>query len=201
MISDLPPQDDHTYRDRTFRSVRVGGTLRHAAFHDCVFEDCDFRLARLVGCRFVDSDLLRCDLGLASVEESVFEGVTVEAGHAVGIDWSIARVDPNRPLAIDFKDSVLNFATFRRLSLRQRRFEGCTIHEAVFAGCDLTDASFRGSDLAGTDFRDCDLSGADLRKAHGYRIDVRRNVIRGLLVLRDEAAGLLHGLGVVVEGP
>jgi fluoroquinolone resistance protein len=201
MILLQPPESGHTYRDRTFREVRVAGALHDAIFHDCVFEDADLREARLLGCRFVDSDFLRCDLGLAGVGDSAFEGVTIEAGHAIGIDWSCARVDVNRPLAVDFKDSDLSFATFERLSLRRRRFEGCTIHDAVFASCDLTDASFRGSDLRGSQFRDCDLSGADLRKATEYRIDVRHNVVRGLLVLLPEAVGLLHGLDVVVEAP
>ena len=195
------PTAGGTYRDQTFRELRITGELRGAIFHDCVFEACDLREARLLGCRFVDSDFLACDLGLASVEDSGFQGVTIEAGHAVGINWSVARVDPNRPLEVDFKDSVLSFASFERLRLRRRRFEGCTIHEAVFAGCDLTDASFRGSDLGGTEFRDCDLSGADLRKAHHYAVDVRRNVVRGLLVRLPEATGLLHGLGVRIEEP
>ena len=193
------PRDGGTYRDRTFREIRVSGELRAATFHDCVFENCDLREIKLLDCRLVDTDLLTCDLGLASVEGSVFEGVTIEASHAVGINWSIARTDPNRPLDVDMKDSVLSFSTFERLALRRRRFEGCTIHEAAFVDCDLTDASFRGSDLAGTEFRDCDLSGADLRKARNYRIDVRHNVVRGMAVLWHDAAGLLHGLGVRVE--
>jgi fluoroquinolone resistance protein len=199
-VSDAPAHGG-VYRDRTFRDLRIAGELRDAAFHDCVFQGCDLREARLVGCRFADSDFLECDLGLASVENTAFEGVTIEAGHAVGINWSVARVHPNRPLEVDFKDSVLSFATFERLRLRRRRFEGCTVHEAIFAGCDLTDASFRGSDLGGTEFRDCDLSGADLRKAHHYAIDVRRNVVRGLLVYLPEATGLLQGLGVRIEEP
>jgi len=193
------PRDGATYRNQTFRHLRIAGPLSGAAFHDCVFEDCDLREARLSGCTFADSDFLRCDLGLVSVDDCRFEGVTVEAGHAVGINWSAARVDPNRPLEVDFKDSVLSFATFERLALRRRRFEGCTIHEAFFIGCDLTDASFRGSDLGGTEFRDCNLSGADLRKARHYQVDVRRNVVRGLLVRLPEATGLLHGLGVRIE--
>lgn len=197
-MSDVP-RDGSTYRDRTFREARLVGVLRGATFHDCVFQDCDLRELRLLDCRFVDSDLLTCDLGLASVEGSVFEGVTIEASHAVGINWSNARVDANRHLEVDFKDSVLSFSTFEHLALRRRRFEGCTIHEAAFVTCDLTDASFRGSDLSGSEFRDCDLTGADLRKAHHYRIDVRRNVVRGLLVRLPEATGLLHGLGVRIE--
>jgi fluoroquinolone resistance protein len=197
----LPPESGRTYRDQTFRGLRVVGELRGATFHDCVFEDVDLHEARLLGCRFLDSDFLRCDLGLASVEQSVFAGVTVEAGRAIGINWTAAHVDANRPLSVDFKDADLSFATFERLDLRRRRFEGCIVHEAVFADCDLTDASFRGSDLGGSQFRGCDLSGADLRKARDYRIDVRHNVVRGLLVLHPEATGLLHGLGVVIEAP
>lgn len=193
------PRDGATYRNQTFRDMRIVGALTGATFHDCVFENCDLRETRLASCTFVDSDFLGCDLGLASVEDCAFQGVTIEAGHVVGVNWSAARVDPNRPLAVDFKESVLSFTTFERLKLQRRRFEGCTIHEAAFVGCDLTDASFRGSDLSGTVFRDCDLSGADLRKARHYRVDVRQNVVRGLLVRLPEATGLLHGLGVQIE--
>jgi fluoroquinolone resistance protein len=199
VITARPPEDGTTYRDRVFRELRLAGTLQAAEFHDCVFDDVDLREARLLGCRFVDSDFLRCDLGLASVEGSAFGGVTIEASHAVAIDWTRARVDPQRPLEVDFKDSELSFATFAGLHLRRRRFEGCTIHDADFVGCDLTDASFRGSDLMGSRFLDCDLSGADLRKARAYAIDVRRNAVVGLRVRMPEASGLLHGLGVVVD--
>jgi fluoroquinolone resistance protein len=197
-VSD-PPENGATYRDRLFRGLRLEGALHAAEFHDCVFDDVDLREARLLGCRFVDSDFLRCDLGLASVEDSAFGGVTIEASHAVAIDWTRARVDPQRPLEVDFKDSELSFATFAGLRLRRRRFEGCTLHEVDFVGCDLTDASFRGSDLMGSRFLGCDLSGADLRKARAYGIDVRRNVVAGMRVLAPEATGLLHGLGVVVD--
>jgi fluoroquinolone resistance protein len=194
-----PPEDGSVYRDRVFRGLRLTGALHGAEFHDCVFDDVDLRGALLLGCRFVDTDFLRCDLALASVEESAFGGVTIEASHAVAIDWTRALVELQRPLEVDFKDSEVSFATFAGLSLRRRRFEGCTIHEADFVGCDLTDASFRGSDLMGSRFVDCDLSGADLRKARAYRIDVRRNGVAGLRVRMPEAVGLLHGLDVVID--
>lgn len=193
------PQDGGTYRDQNFRALRLTGTLESATFHDCVFDGCDLHELRLVACRFVDTDFLTCDLGLMVVAGSAFQGVTVENTEAVGVNWSTAQADLNRPLEIDFKESVLNFATFAGLHLRRRRFEGCTVHEALFARCDLTDASFRGSDLSGTEFRECDLSGADLRKARGYQIDVRHNSVRGLHVRMPEASGLLHGLGVDLE--
>ncbi len=193
------PDDGGTYRDQNFVRLQLTGTLVGATFHDCVFEGCDLHEVRLNGCRFVDTDFLTCDLGLVVVADSAFQGVTIENTQAVGVNWSSARVDLNHPLEIDFKDSILNFATFDGLHLRRRRFEGCTVHEALFARCDLTDASFRGSDLSGTEFRTCDLSGADLRKARGYQIDVRHNAVRGLHVWMPEASGLLHGLGVDLD--
>ncbi|MDF1522280.1 MAG: pentapeptide repeat-containing protein [Trueperaceae bacterium] len=193
--------DGSTYRDATFRGLRLDGALRDATFHDCVFDGCDLHEAQLLGCRFVDCDLLGCDLALLDVRGTAFLGVTIEHGHAPGINWSAARVGPNEPFELDVKESVLNFGRFVDLELRRRRFEGCTIHEALFERCDLTDASFRGSDLSGSEFVGCDLTGADLRKARGYRIDARRNTVTGLHAWPPEAVGLLHGMGIALEEP
>lgn len=190
-----------TYRDRTFRDLKVAGVLEGASFHDCVFDGCDLHEARLLGCRFVDTDFLSSDLGLVDVAGSAFLGVTIENAHVVGVNWSTAATDANHRLEVDFKDAVLNFARFEGLDLRGRRFEGCTVHEALFDRCTLTDASFRRSDLTGTQFLGCDLGGADLRKARGYRIDVRSNGVAGLRAWMPEAVGLLHGSGVELEEP
>ena len=190
-----------TYRDRAFRDLKVDGALDGAVFHDCVFDGCDLHEARLLGCRFVDTDFLSSNLGLVGVAGSAFLGVTIENADVVGVNWSAAFADANHRLELDFKDSVLSFARFEGLDLRGRRFEGCTIHEALFDRCSLVDASFRGSDLAGTQFFGCDLGGADLRKARGYRIDVRRNTVTGLLAWMPEAVGLLHGTGIELEEP
>lgn len=194
-------RDGGTYRDATFRELQVAGVLEGATFHDCVFDRCDLHEARLLGCRFVDTDFLSSDLGLADVTGSAFLGVTLENAQAVGVNWSAAFTDANLRLEVDFKDSVLNFARFEGLDLRGRRYEGCTIFEALFERCVLVDASFRRSDLAGTEFVACDLGGADLRKARGYRIDVRSNAVAGLRAWMPEAAGLLHGSGVELEEP
>ncbi len=194
-------RDGRTYRNRTFRDLKVAGVLEGAAFHDCVFDACDLHTARLIDCRFVDTDFLSCDLGLVDVARSAFLGVTIENAHVVGVNWSAAFGDANHRLEVDFKDAVLNFARFEGLDLRGRRFEGCTIHEALFDRCALNDASFRRSDLTGTQFLGCDLTGADLRKARAYRIDVRTNVVAGLRAWMPEAGGLLHGSGVELEEP
>jgi len=190
-----------TYRDRTFRDLKIAGVLEGATIHDCVFDTCDLHEARLLACRFVDSDFLSCDLGLADVAGTAFLGVTIENADVVGVNWSAAFYDTNHRLEVDFKDAVLNFARFEGLDLRGRRFEGCTIHEALFDRCTLIDASFRRSDLTGTQFVGCDLGGADLRKARGYRIDVRSNGVAGLRAWMPEAVGLLHGSGVELEEP
>ena len=192
-------RNGRTYRDRTFRDLKVAGVLEGASFHDCVFESCDLHEAKLIDCRFVDTDFLGGDLGLMHVTGSAFLGVTFEKAHAVGVNWSAAFTDANHRLEVDFKDSVLSFARFEGLDLRGRRFEGCTIHEALFDRCLLHEASFRRSDLSGSLFLACDLSGADLRKAHGYRIDVRSNTVAGLRAWMPEAVGLLHGSGIELE--
>jgi fluoroquinolone resistance protein len=200
-VTQAAPRSGRTYRNRTFRDLALDGPLEGATFHDCVFDRCDLHAARFVDCRFVDTDFLTCDLALADVRGSAFLGVTIENAQVTGINWSTAFCDANHRLEVDFKDSVLSFSRFERLDLHARRIEGCTVHEALFDRCALNDASFRRSDLAGTQFLACDLSGADLRKARGYRIDVRDNVVVGLLAWMPEAAGLLHGSGVVVEEP
>lgn len=193
------PVSGERYTDVRFVGVRLSGTLEGAQFRDCVFEACDLRELRLLECAFNDSDLLGCDLRLLDVQGSHFGGVTLEACHAVGVQWHRATTSAQRPLEIDAKDSILSFCSFVGLDLRKRRFEGCTMHEALFEACDLRDASLRHSDLAGALFKGCDLRGADLRTARDYAIVVSDNRVEGLHAALPEAAGLLAGMGIVLE--
>jgi fluoroquinolone resistance protein len=196
---DLLPVSGGSYTDQRFVNVRLTGELHGATFRDCVFEECDLRELRLHACEFVDSDLLMCDLGLLDVAGSRFRGVTLEACHVVGVEWSRAFTDTQWRVEVDAKECVLNFCSYAGLDLRRRRFEGCTIHEALFDGCDLRDASFRHSDLSGTQVEGCDLRGADLRTARNYAIAAGRNRVEGLRASLPEAAGLLTGLGIDLD--
>ncbi len=193
------PVSGERYADARFVGLRLSGTLEGAQFRDCVFEECDLRELRLLACELNDSDLLGCDLRLLDVQGSRFGGVTLEACHAVGVQWHRADTSVQRPLEVDAQDSILSFCSFVGLDLRKRRFEGCTMHEALFEACDLRDASLRHSDLAGTLFKGCDLRGADLRTARNYAIVASDNRVEGLHVALPDAAGLLAGMGVVLE--
>ena len=58
---------------------------------------------------------------------------------------------------------------------------------------------FAGSDLSGAVFVGTDLRGASLLGAVGYAFDPSENRVRGLRVEASAAAGLLAGMGLVVE--
>ena len=96
-------RDGGSYRDQRFEGLKLSGTLQDAVFHDCVFEAAELRELQLLNCRFVDSDFLGCDLSLVSVKGCVFQGVTVEHGQVLGVDWSVAKGDLLHPFEVDFK--------------------------------------------------------------------------------------------------
>ena len=75
---------------------------------------------------------------------------------------------------------------------------GCSLREADFGGADAQRVDFGGR-LAGAVFVCTDLREASLLGAIGYALDPSQNRVRGLRVDAVGTAGLLIGMGVVVE--
>ncbi|MCZ7684356.1 MAG: pentapeptide repeat-containing protein [Sandaracinaceae bacterium] len=114
--------------------------LENARFvSGCVFEDCDFRRARmprstLRGGRFARSFFDEADLSESDVSQGVFSE-----------------------------------ARFYRADLRRALATECDLREAMMAGANLMLAVLQGSDIRGADLRGTNLFGADLALVHADR--------------------------------
>ncbi len=121
-------------------TVLYEADLENARFvSGCVFEECDFRRARmprstLRGGRFARSFFDEADLSESDVSQGAFS------------DARFYRADLRRALATE-----------------------CDLREAMMAGANLMLAVLQGSDIRGADLRGTNLFGADLALVHADR--------------------------------
>lgn len=187
------------YRDTTFRGIRQQQGVVGTVFMGCSFEECELRELDLTRCRVLACSFVACDLSLLRVDDTAFRDASFDACNLTGVDFGRARATLHDPLEVDFRDCVLDFASFRGCDLTGRRLDHCRCHEADLRDATLRGAVCRGSDFAGAAFGGADLGGADLRRARNYAIDVRHTRVRGARVSLPDAAALLLGLEVELE--
>lgn len=169
--------EDLDFQDCRFLAGRFdGGVWRGVAFLDCVFEGCDLSNLSLKDCRFRDCRFLDCKL--------------------LGVPWTEART----LVAPAFERCKLDYSSFQGLDLRHARLSECSAREVDLTGAKLAGCDLRGTDFLGASFARTDLRKADLRGASGYVMRPGENQLEGARVELPEAAALLLGLGVRLEG-
>jgi uncharacterized protein YjbI with pentapeptide repeats len=112
----------------------------------------------------------------------------------MGINWTEAK----SLSSLSFNDSILDYAIFQSLSLKETPFINCSIKEADFYETDLKKSSFTGSILTHTTFNKANCTEADFRGAMDYTIDVRETNIKKAKFNLPEALTLLHSLDIIL---
>jgi uncharacterized protein YjbI with pentapeptide repeats len=161
------------------RSVLEGAVLRGCTFRECEFVGCNLNRVDVTGSRFVDCTFVDCT--------------------ALAVTWSRAAEAALSSRPWDFERCRLDLASFQEAALAGSRLVDCSLREADFGGADAQRVDFGGSLLGGAVFVSTDLREASLLGATGYALDPSENRVRGLRVDAVGAAGLLVGMGVVVE--
>lgn len=142
--------------------------------------------------RFVDVELVRCDLSGCDFTEAAFHRVQLHECRASSLEaglmtWRDGKVT----------DCRLDDANFRGAHLERVRFETVNAARADFGGAQLDGVAFPGSDLAAADFSharctDVDLRDARLEGLHGI------GSLRGATIGFDQLFGLAGGLAVAL---
>jgi uncharacterized protein YjbI with pentapeptide repeats len=178
----------HTaYLPREHPSVKSEG--KEEEQHALVLDgDGECREVRVVGARhggedftrgrFVDVELVRCDLSGSDFSEATWDRVRVVDCRASAIELPQAAL---RNVA--FVDCKLDDANLRMARLREVRFDNCVLAGAEFGAAQLEDVAFNGSDLAGVDFGQARCAAVDLR-------DARLTGIKGIDSLRGATVAL-----------
>lgn len=203
--SSAPPQDpdgERLVREDSFEGVEFvgleltgvdlgGKELTGCSFRGCKLQETRWRGSRLEECRFE-----RCDLTRAVPRGMRAQGLMFGDCKLMGIEWTDLGQFPQ----LEFKDCVLDFASFVELSLRKTELLRCKISEANFFDCDLREADFAGSELRGSVFRRCQLAKTDFSAASQLFLDPAVNQARGAKVAIEAAALLALHLGLEVPG-
>jgi uncharacterized protein YjbI with pentapeptide repeats len=147
--------------------------------------------------RFVDVDLVRCDLSGCDFSETVWHRVTLTDFRCSSIELGQATLRD-----VTFADCKLDDANLRLAKLQRVRFASCVLAGAELIGAQLDKVAFPASDLAGADMSNVRCVEVDLR---GARLDGVRGVasLAGATIGTDQLIGfapaLAQALGIAVR--
>ena len=176
-----------------------GEVLDGAELEGCRFEGVVLREAALRSCVLSECVFTGCDLSMVDLTDSRFTDCRFVDCKALAVTWARAAPAPLSTRPWDFERSRLDLGSFRDSAAAGSRFAHCSMREVDLAGADLRGADLTGCDLGGATFAGTDLREADLTEAVGYVVDPAQNRVRGMRVDAVGAAGVLRGLGIVVD--
>ncbi len=112
-----------------------------------------------------------------------------------GINFSLS----NRfGLSVEFRNSILSYALFTEMKLKDTCFTRCDLQNADFMETDLSGVKFTECDLAYASFHHTNLEKADFSTARNYALNPVANRLRKAKFSRYGLEGLLTGLGIEI---
>jgi fluoroquinolone resistance protein len=133
---------------------------------------------------------------LAKLQDTAFRDITFTNCKLLGLRFNDCN---SFSLAFDFKNCVLNFASFYKLKLKNVRFEDCKLEETDFVETDLSKAVFKNCELKRASFSQTILDDADLRTAFNFSIDPENNRIKKAKFSTHNIVGLLDKYNIIIE--
>lgn len=183
---------DIEFRGRDF----VQEPIKMADFENCQFIQCNFASADLSECRFEDCRFEQCDLSNANISETAFQNIRFDSCKLIGLQFDTCN---SFLLAFQFKQCILNYASFYQLKIPGTRFTKCNIEEADFTNTILNSAIFNECNLNGSMFENTQLEKADFYTSSHLIINPETNNIRGARFSLENIEGLLTKYNIVVE--
>lgn len=165
-------------------------------FENCRFVRCGFSSVDLSDALFERCSFEGCDLSMARMKNTVFRDVSFRECKLLGLRFE----DCNKfSLSFRFSGSILNFASFYKLKLKEICFDDCKLVETDFTEADLTGASFADCDLSGAVFERTVLERADFRTARQYVIRPETNRIKKAKFSMSGLSGLLQQYDIEIS--
>ncbi|WP_291125797.1 pentapeptide repeat-containing protein [Flavobacterium sp. UBA6031] len=152
------------------------GDLSHMTFRECIFDSCDFSLAKLKNTAMNDIHFVDCKL--------------------LGVQFE--ECNPFL-LSFYFENCVLKLTVFNKLKLKRTRFKNCNMQETDFTETDLNGSVFDNCDLLRAIFHKTNLEKADFLTSFNYSIDPEQNRIKKARFSRMGIIGLLDKYGIEIE--
>lgn len=156
-------------------------TFKKVKFIDCEFESCDLSLSKFPGCSFSE----------VSFKNSNLAGI-----NWTEVSWPLVKlVSP-----LYFYSSNISHSSFFGLELTGLIVEDCKAHDVDFRESVLNHASFIRTDLQNSLFMHTNLKYADFTNAMNYNIDIRENTITQASFSFPDVVVLLNHLNIKING-
>jgi len=169
--------------------------LEKGEYEACSFEQCDFSSADLTGVKFIDCAFTECNLSLAKLRSAALRDVEFTGCKLVGVLFE--EVNP-LGFSVSFQDCALNHSSFFQLTLKNSKFDNCSMLEVDFSECDLTGSLFATCELMDAKFERTNLEKCDFSSSRGFIIHPTENKLKGAKFSRDGLIGLVSSFGINV---
>lgn len=183
--------------DQTFDKVNFAEVHRGVRdFEACRFVGSSFCDMDIMGCLFTDCVFENCNLSMLKLVDVALRGCSFEGCKMLGVDFS-----PCKQIGFDvrFKETKLDYSIFSTLKISKTSFVKCSLIQCDFTECDLSKSIFTECDLSLATFGWTNLEGADLSTARNYTISVKNNRVKKAKFSLPDVIGLLADFEIEIE--
>ena len=183
--------------DKEFKNINfTERNLPLAEYENCLFGNCIFSNSDLSALQFSECTFSGCDFSMAQVSDTVFRDTKFTDCKLLGLHFDECN---QFLLSFIFENCILNFSSFRRLTLRKMLFKNCSLQDVDFSETSLIEAIFERCDLNGAVFRSTILEKADFSSSYNFAIDPENNQIKKAKFSQPGIMGLLYKYDIVID--
>lgn len=179
----------------TFEKVNFNEMELDDEYCDCVFVTCDFSGKDIRNTVFDQCEFRACNFTLTKFQEALRD-VTFADCKMTGADFTeINRFSGG----LVFENSLLDYAGFAEVKLRETVFRGCNMHEGYFDGADLAKSVFDRCDLKRVSFNGANLEKVDFSTSFNWVINPSMCRLNKAVFSRHGLSGLLAHLNIEIK--
>ncbi|GAB6012879.1 pentapeptide repeat-containing protein [Viscerimonas tarda] len=184
--------EEEVFENRTF----IAQDISNAVFEYCRLVKCNLSGIVLNGGRFVDCELVDCNLSMSRFAETQLSNVSFDNCKLLGCNFSGVSAFL---FDVKFKKCILDYASFEKLKMPKTPFIDCSMKGADFSNADLSSSEFIRTDLTDAVFGRTKLCKANLTTAYSYIIDPAENNLKQARFSITGLSGLLARYDIVIE--
>ncbi len=176
--------DNTVFEDQTYEDVLPD----KGTYHQCRFLNLDLKEANLSDYVFTECVFENCDFSLAKCKQTGLMQVTFIGCKLLGFNFESCK---DFLFEVRFENCLLNLANFYKKRLKQCVFKQCILKETDFTAANLNKAQFIDCDLSGAIFYQTNIEECDFRTAYHFSIDPENNQVKKAKFSANGLAGLL----------
>ena len=164
-------------------------------YYNCVFISCDFSKKMLDRSSFDSCEFRQCDFSLVKFIDTLHEVRFVEC-KVIGADFTNLNKFSN---SLVFEQTLLNYANFVSIKIKNTQFTKCSLQEAYFDSSDISGSVFDDCDLLRASFNQTNLERVDFSSSYNFSINPNVNRLKKTIFPESGLRGLVAHLDIVIN--